>query len=113
MLKDSHGDLWMSTNRGISSFHSQTRTFKNYSTADGLPGNDLTGWEACFQSPDGEMFFGGFSGAIAFRPESLQDSSYAPAVALTDLRLSGSLVRWRGLAAAQIHYLYESVDSLT
>jgi hypothetical protein len=92
MLKDSHGDLWMSTNRGISSFHPQTRTFKNYSMADGLPGDDLTGWEACFKSPDGEMFFGGFSGAVAFRPESFRESSSAPPISLTELRLSGSPV---------------------
>jgi signal transduction histidine kinase len=92
MLNDSHGDLWMSTNRGISNFHPPTRTFKNYSVADGLPGDDLTGWEACFKSPDGEMFFGGFAGAVAFRPESLRESSYAPAISLTELRLSGSVV---------------------
>jgi len=92
LLKDSRGDLWMSTNKGLSTFHPPSGTFKNYSEADGLPGNDLTGWNACFKSSSGEMFFGGFSGGVAFRPESLQDSSYAPTVALTDLRLSGSPV---------------------
>ena len=92
MLRDARGKLWMSTNRGISSFDPQARKFRNYSAADGLPGNDLTGWDACFKSSSGEMFFGGFSGAVAFRPEKLTDSSYAPMLSLTDLRLSGSPV---------------------
>ena len=113
MLKDSHGDLWMSTNRGISSFHPQTRTFKNYSTADGLPGDDLTGWEACFKSPDGEMFFGGFSGAVAFRPENLRESLYAPAISLTELHVSGSVVGVGGDSPLRRSISYTDRLSLT
>lgn len=89
ILPDSRGNLWMSTNKGISSFSPSAGAFRNYTAADGLPGDDFTGWEACFKSPDGEMFFGGFSGAVAFRPENLKESSYAPQVTLTDLRLAG------------------------
>src|SRR5439155_11682100 len=44
----------------------------------------------CFKSPSGEMFFGGFSGAVAFHPDKVVDSSYTPPIVLTDFRLSGN-----------------------
>jgi ligand-binding sensor domain-containing protein/signal transduction histidine kinase len=89
ILEDEHRALWVSTNGGLSRFDPGTGRFTNYSTADGLPGNDLTGWGACFKSPDGEMFFGGFSGGVAFHPERLVTTPYVPPVALTEFRLSG------------------------
>src|SRR5260370_11744977 len=78
----------MSTTRGLSRFDPATTTFRNYSTADGVPGGDLSGWDACFKSRSGEMFFGGFSGGVAFRPEKVVDRSDAPPIALTDFHIS-------------------------
>lgn len=87
ILEDERGYLWMSTNNGLSQFDPSKQTFRNYSAADGLPGADLTGWGACFKSSSGEMFFGGFSGGIAFHPDKVVDSSFVPPVVLTDFRL--------------------------
>ena len=92
VLEDGHGDLWMSTDNGVARFDPQGKTFRSYSTADGLPGPDLTGWGACFKSPSGEMFLGGFSGATAFFPDKVTDSSYVPPIVLTDFRLFGTAV---------------------
>lgn len=88
ILGDDQGDLWMSTNEGISSFNPRTLKFRNYSVEDGLPGNDLTGMDACYKSPTGEMFFGGFAGAIAFFPDQLKDNLYVPQIVFTDLQMS-------------------------
>jgi ligand-binding sensor domain-containing protein/signal transduction histidine kinase len=93
ILEDSRGKLWMSTTEGVSRFDPLKKTFQNYSVADGLPGADLTGWGACFASPTGEMFFGGFAGGTAFKPDQVTDSLYTPPVVLTDLELSGVPVR--------------------
>jgi ligand-binding sensor domain-containing protein/two-component sensor histidine kinase len=93
ILDDDRGTLWMSTNNGVARFDPQRRIFSIYSTADGLPGPNLTGWGACFKSPSGEMFFGGFSGATAFFPDQVVDSSYTPPIVLTDFRLSGNPVK--------------------
>jgi hypothetical protein len=60
---------------------------QSYSAADGLPGADLTGWGACYKSPSGEMFFGGFDGGVAFHPDKVVDSQYVPPVVFTDFRL--------------------------
>jgi signal transduction histidine kinase/ligand-binding sensor domain-containing protein len=92
ILEDGRGRLWMSTNNGLSAFDPRTQRFNNFSAADGLPGPDLTGWSACFKSPSGEMFFGGFSGATAFYPSRIVESSFVPRTVLTDFRLSGSPV---------------------
>ncbi len=85
--QDDRGTLWMSTNKGISSFDQRSRRFKNYFTSDGLPGPDLTGWPACFKSGDGEMFFGGFSGGVAFYPDRIKETTWTPPVVLTDLHV--------------------------
>ena len=92
ILEDKRGVLWMGTNNGLSSFDPQGQGFQNFSAADGLPGPDLTGWGACYQSPSGEMFFGGFSGATAFYPDRIVSSSFVPSTVLTDFQLSGKSV---------------------
>jgi signal transduction histidine kinase/ligand-binding sensor domain-containing protein len=90
--EDRTGVLWMGTNKGLSAFDPHAQQFRNFSAADGLPGQDLTGWGTCDQSPSGEMFFGGFSGATAFYPNKLANSSFVPRTVLTDFRLSGNSV---------------------
>jgi len=96
ILEDGGGDLWMSTNNGVARFNSEKKAFSSFSTADGLPGPNLTGWGACFQSPSGEMFFGGFNGGASFFPDTVVDSSSAPPIVLTDFRLSGNPVEIGG-----------------
>src|SRR5579871_422868 len=96
VLEDNHGDLWMSTNSGVASFDPQTYAVQSYSTADGLPGPDLTGRGACSKSLEGTLYFGGFSGGVAFSadavaayPRMSPDTSYVPPAVLTEFRLSG------------------------
>jgi signal transduction histidine kinase len=96
ILEDDHGNLWMSTNHGIARFDPQSTAARSYSTAEGLPGPDLTGWGAGFKNRSGEMFFGGFNGATVFHPDSVLDPSYTPPVVLTEFRLSGSPVHIGG-----------------
>jgi signal transduction histidine kinase/ligand-binding sensor domain-containing protein len=92
ILEDQFGMLWMSTNRGLSKFDPAANRFTNYSTVDGLPGNDFTGWDACFKSASGEMFFGGFSGGVAFFPDKVIGTSYPLPLVLTDFQLAGRSV---------------------
>ncbi len=93
IFEQNQGALWMSTNNGISKLDPVTNKFENYSVADGLPGSDLSGWGACYQSPEGQIFFGGFSGATAFYPDRIAPGKSVSNVALTDFRLSGISIR--------------------
>jgi ligand-binding sensor domain-containing protein/signal transduction histidine kinase len=90
ILEDHRGNLWLSTNKGISRFDPVRKTFANYTEVDGLPGDDLTGWSACSSNRQGELFFGGFSGAVAFWPEKLTDTPFTPHLVLTDFQISGA-----------------------
>jgi signal transduction histidine kinase/ligand-binding sensor domain-containing protein len=92
ILEDQSGRVWMSTSQGLSRLDPVTNKFTNYSTVDGLPGNDLTGWDACFRSRSGEMFFGGFSGGVAFFPDKVIDKRDPLPLVLTDFRLAGHSV---------------------
>ena len=88
ILEDERGQLWMGTNNGVSTLDPKTLKFTTYSAADGLPGQDLTGYSTCYKSSDGEMFFGGFGGAVAFYPGRCRMALY-PASVLDRLCLSG------------------------
>ena len=92
VLEDKRGNLWMSTNNGVATFDVRKKSFQSYSTADGLPGLDLTGWGACFKSPSGEMFFGGFAGGTSFFPDKVPEGVYVPPIVLTDFRVFGTSI---------------------
>jgi signal transduction histidine kinase/ligand-binding sensor domain-containing protein len=113
ILEDKRGVLWMGTNNGLSSFDPQSRRFRNFSTADGLPGPDLTGWGSCYQSPSGEMFFGGFSGATAFYPDQIVNDSFVPRVVLTQFRLSGNPVAIRADSPLKKSITYTNAITLS
>ena len=74
--------LWMSTNRGIARFDPRTETFKNYDTSHGLQGDEFN-MNAHFQSPNGELFFGGTGGFNAFFPNRIEPNTAMPPVVLT------------------------------
>ncbi len=74
--------LWVSTNRGISRFDPQTETFKNYDTSHGLQADEFN-MNAHFQSPTGELFFGGVNGFNAFFPDRIEPNTAMPPVVLT------------------------------
>ena len=85
-LPDKSGNLWMSTNRGLSRLNVATRKFRNFDISDGLQSNEFnTG--AYFLSPSGEMFFGGIKGLTYFYPENIVDNPHRPNVVLTGMRL--------------------------
>ncbi len=81
---DQKGNLWMSTGRGLSCLNLVTREFRNFSTEDGLQGNEFN-FAAGFAGSDGSLFFGGLKGFNAFDPAALTAKGRAPQVAITNL----------------------------
>lgn len=91
ILKDKKGNLWISTNQGISKFNPQTRQFRNFGKEEGLLITDFNP-ESCFQAADGELFFGGNGGLISFYPDSIENhlsNIETKPLIITDFKVSG------------------------
>lgn len=86
ILPDSNGNLWMSTNKGISMFNPSSRTFTNYDVNAGLQSNEFNSG-AFYKDQDGLLYFGGIDGFNAFYPDKIQGDNYVPQLAFTGFNI--------------------------
>jgi signal transduction histidine kinase/ligand-binding sensor domain-containing protein/DNA-binding response OmpR family regulator len=91
ILEDSAGKLWISTNKGVSSFDETTKKFKNYSHYNGLQQSPFSRGSG-LKAADGELFFGGLDGFNYFTPSTLHSNRNIPALVFTDLKVSNQSV---------------------
>lgn len=70
ILEDDDGNLWLSSNQGLSRFNPEKKTIKNYDVNDGLQSNEFQEL-ACLRRKNGEMLFGGINGFNVFYPEKI------------------------------------------
>lgn len=82
ILPDGDGQLWLSTNNGLSRFDPRSGAFKNYDASHGLQSREFN-FGAHYRSGSGELFFGGINGFNAFNPQRLAGNSHVPPVVLT------------------------------
>jgi len=85
-LEDQEGQIWVSTNNGISKYNPDTKTIKNYSVEDGLQGDEFKPHSA-YRGKSGILYFGGINGFNSFYPDQILEKSYNPPIVLTDFRL--------------------------
>ena len=107
--EDGVGRLWLSTQKGISRFDPKLQSFRNYDVSDGLQSNEFS--DGCYQSRDGEIFFGGSNGFNAFFPENVRDNPYLPPVVITSFKLFNEPVPISAKSVLKKAISY--VDSLT
>ncbi|MFA6470107.1 MAG: two-component regulator propeller domain-containing protein [Bacteroidota bacterium] len=86
MLEDERGNLWLSTNKGISRFNPKTGKFRTFTSADGLQGDEFN-QNAFFKAADGKMYFGGINGFNEFYPDSVYDNTVLPNIVVTEFRI--------------------------
>ena len=92
ILPDLSGNLWMSTNKGLSVFQPETRTFRNFDEKDGLQNLEFNSG-SYFMGADGQLFFGGIEGFNGFYPgEMLKMNLHVPKVVFTGFRISNKPV---------------------
>jgi len=86
ILKDIIGNLWISTNQGISMFNPATDQYLKFQEDDGLKIKEFNA-DASFLSESGEMFFGGMGGVVSFYPDSLLQyrTRVNPSIVITNL----------------------------
>ena len=68
ILDDNFGDIWISTDNGLSRFNQNTQTFTNYYTGDGLASSQFY-WNASARMSDGSLCFGQTNGLTVVSPE--------------------------------------------
>jgi len=86
ILEDEAGNLWLSTNKGLSQFDPEAKIFRNFDVSDGLQSNEFNR-AAYYQCRHGEMFFGGINGLNMFFPPAIKDNPHLPPVVITDFKL--------------------------
>jgi ligand-binding sensor domain-containing protein len=91
-LEDRNGNLWLTTNWGMSKFNPASGEFVNYDINDGLQGNEFNGG-AWFHADDGEMFFGGMDGFNSFFPEEIALNEQAPRIVITSFKKLNEAVK--------------------
>ncbi|MCL5029407.1 MAG: ATP-binding protein, partial [Bacteroidetes bacterium] len=85
ILGDKNGNLWLSTNKGLSKFNPATKEFKNYDQSFGLQSNEFN-QNAFFEDKNGEMFFGGVNGFNMFYPGNIKRNLYKPPIIFTSVK---------------------------
>ncbi len=86
ILEDKDGNLWISTNKGITKFNPVIKTFKNYTKEDGL-NSDQFYLNSCIKTKNGEFYFGGNNGFNAFYPGNIKENMLVPKLCLTDFKI--------------------------
>ncbi|MBL0744428.1 two-component regulator propeller domain-containing protein [Chryseolinea lacunae] len=86
ILEDGQGNLWVSTDKGISKFDIERKEFKNFDTKSGLESSQFnTG--AYFKQSDGRMYFGNIEGVTFFYPHNIRQNAFVPPIVFTDFYL--------------------------
>ncbi|MBN1951960.1 MAG: response regulator [Bacteroidales bacterium] len=93
ILEDNAGDLWITTEYGLSQFNTVNGLFRNFYKTDGFQNNQYY-WNAACRSKDGKIYLGGMNGVNAFYPDSSFFILNRPLkVTITDFKISGKTVR--------------------
>lgn len=90
ILSDNSGDIWISTNNGISRLEGSTHAIKNFNQADGLQGNEFN-YGSFFKSKSGELFFGGINGLTFFNPEHIYINDFRPTIDIMKVQVNNEL----------------------
>ncbi len=86
MVEDSKGDLWITTNGGISKMDGKTLKFVNFEEADGLQGKEFM-TNAIAKNNQNWLFFGGVNGLNYLKSDSLRMRLDVPPVYFTKLKI--------------------------
>ncbi len=94
------GNLWISTQYGLSKLDTETMEFTSYYEADGIGGNEFYDRCSC-RLPDGTLVFGGAHGLTVFNPADLHED-LSPRLYFENLKVDNRLVRpWQGKSIDQ------------
>lgn len=82
MIEDDAGDLWLTTNNGLSHFDPVEERFRKFDVQDGILSNEFN-INSLYKTRGGEIFLGGVNGVTSFQPKPLSEKSEKPPVLIT------------------------------
>ena len=91
IVKDSGGDLWVGTSKGIAHYKKSTQKFTYYTKADGLAGSQVN-FGAVFKTSRKEIVFGTTDGFSLFNPQLIRGGGYVPKIVFTGLVINNKKV---------------------
>jgi signal transduction histidine kinase/ligand-binding sensor domain-containing protein/DNA-binding response OmpR family regulator len=92
VVEDDDGNLWLGTSSGISFFDISKNSFTNFTTADGVIGNDFN--YSSGVKIDGELIILGSTSGINFiNPKSIIHSSYNPPIVISDFQIFNKSIK--------------------
>ncbi|MEM9822772.1 MAG: two-component regulator propeller domain-containing protein, partial [Bacteroidota bacterium] len=92
ILEAEEGEIWLSTNNGLSKFNPQEKTFTNYNYSNGLENSEYN-FNAYYKTRAGDLLFGGINGFTQFNPKDIQANEFIPPVVFTELRKNNQIIR--------------------
>lgn len=87
ILPDDNGNIWLSTNNGLSRLNLETQQFKNFNNADGLQSNEFN-FGAYLKNTNGKLLFGGANGFNIFNPNKIIENSFVPPLSITSFKVN-------------------------
>lgn len=91
ILEDEKGKLWVSTNKGISSFDVNKRVFRNFTRYNGVQQSTFNVGAGLLTS-DKTLFFGGLDGFNYFKSASIFQKKNIPPLVTTSLKINNRQV---------------------
>lgn len=92
ILSDDQGNLWLSTNDGLSLFNPVTNVCTNFEHPSGMSTGEFN-VGAYLKLSSGELLFGGLDGFTKFDPSSIKEGALLSPLVFTDLKKQGKRIR--------------------
>lgn len=90
ILKDRNGNIWISTNKGLSVIKKGIYNIENFTFNDGLQNNEFSDG-AYFKDRQNTLYFGGVSGFNFFNPQKMHVRQFSPNIMLSNLKIYNSV----------------------
>ena len=93
ILADDGGNLWMTTNNGVSKFDQKEQKFNNYDGSHGLQNGQFNAGSFLHDKRTGLMGFAGTGGVTLFYPDQIKQNQHPPEVVITGFQLFNKPVK--------------------
>ncbi len=112
IVEDPTGNLWISTDNGLSVFNISSNEFRNYDVKDGLRDNNFLQNSGWVSTTNGLIYFGSSKGLNFFRPGELETSLISDLV-FTDFKIFNKSITPGEGSALKSNILYADEVTLS